>query len=90
MESADVHVPTYLECFAGLAVGLAVFFLLLGVAAVFGANTITSGGHYVHGPAALIVAIVLDLVFAAVFAGLQKLGFALLGVIRRTRATAAN
>jgi hypothetical protein len=75
--------PSYGQCFASLALGLAPVFLLLGVAALFGANTVTSGGQNVYGIGALIVAIVLNVVFAAVFAGLQKLGYVILGLVRR-------
>jgi hypothetical protein len=75
--------PTYGECFVSLALGMAPFFLLVGIAAVFGANTVTSGGQNVHGVGALVVCIVLGLVFPAIFAGVQKLGYLMLGVLRR-------
>ncbi|HUE78660.1 MAG TPA: hypothetical protein VMN38_03420 [Sphingomicrobium sp.] len=77
--------PSYGECFASLALGLAPIFLLLGVSALFGANTVTSGGQNVHGIGALFVSVVLIVVFAAIFAGLQKLGYVILGHLRRKR-----
>ena len=75
--------PSYGQCFASLALGLAPVFVLVGVSALFGANTVTSGGQYVHGIGALFVALILNVVFAAVFAGLQKLGYVILGLFRR-------
>jgi uncharacterized membrane protein len=66
------------------------FFLLLGVSAVFGANTITSGGENVHGVAALFVALIVNVVFAAIFAGLQKLGYVMLGVFPWKRGKAGS
>ena len=81
----ESRAPSYAQCFATLALGLAPVFLLLGVAALFGANTVTSGGQNVYGVGALIVAIILNIVFAAVFAGLQKLGYVILGLLRRKR-----
>lgn len=77
--------PSYGQCFVSLALGLAPFFLLLGVSALFGANTVTSGGQNVHGIGALFVAIIVNVVFAALFAGIQKLGYVILGVARRMR-----
>jgi hypothetical protein len=77
--------PSYGKCFASLALGLAPLFLILGVAAIFGANTVTANGHNVYGLTGLIVAIILNIVFAAVFAGLQKLGFIFLGPFKRFR-----
>ena len=81
----DNRAPSYGQCFASLALGLAPVFLLFGFSALFGANTVTSGGRNVHGIGALFVAIILNLVFAAIFAGLQKLGYVILGVVRRYR-----
>ena len=78
-------VPTYGQCFVSLALGMAPFFLLMGVLAVFGANTVTSGGQNVHGVGALVVCVVLGLVFPAIFAGVQKLGYLFLGLLRRNR-----
>lgn len=39
MRTADAE-PSYGECFVSLALGMAPFFLLLGIAAVFGADTV--------------------------------------------------
>jgi hypothetical protein len=75
--------PSYAECFVSLALGMAPFFLLMGILAVFGANTVTSGGQNVHGIGALVVCVVLALVFPAIFAGVQKLGYIFLGMLRR-------
>jgi len=66
--------PSYGECFVSLALGMAPFFLLIGISAIFGANTVTSGGQNVHGIGALVVCVVLGMVFPAIFAGVQKLG----------------
>lgn len=82
MRTADAE-PSYGECFVSLALGMAPFFLLLGIAAVFGADTVTSGGHNVHGIGALVVCSVLGLVFPAIFAGVQKLGYIFLRLLRR-------
>ena len=79
----DNRVPSYGQCFASLAFGLAPIFLLIGVSALLGANTVASGGRNVHGVGALLVAVILNLVFAAIFAGLQKLGYVFLGLVRR-------
>ena len=57
----------------------------LGISAVFGANTVTSGGQNVHGIGALVVCAVLGLIFPAVFAGVQKPGYIFLGLRRRKR-----
>ncbi len=84
------HTPSYGRCFASLALGMAPIFLLLGVSALFGANTVTSGGQNVHGIGALFVSITLNVVFAAIFAGLQKLGYVILGVLRRKRTEAES
>ena len=75
--------PSYGQCFASLALGMSPFFLLLGLAGVFGANTVSAGGENVHGIGALLVAAVLSLIFPAVFAGVQKLGYIFLGLFRR-------
>ena len=80
--------PSYGECFVSLALGMAPFFLLLGIAAVFGANTVTSGGQNVHGIGALVVCAVLGLIFPAVFAGVQKLGYIFWELLRRKRSKA--
>jgi uncharacterized membrane protein len=83
-----IRTPSYGQCFVSLALGMAPFFLLLGFAALFGANTVTSGGQNVHGIGALFVAVVVNVVFAAIFAGLQKLGYVILGLFRRRRSEA--
>jgi len=75
--------PSYGQCFVSLALGMAPIFLLLAISAMFGANTVTSGGQNVHGIGALFVCIVLNLIFPAIFAGLQKLGYIFLGLLRR-------
>ena len=85
MSSMENRAPSYGQCFASLALGLAPIFLLLGISAIFGANTVTSGGQNIHGIGALFVALILNLVFAAIFAGLQKLGYVILGLVRRRR-----
>jgi uncharacterized membrane protein len=77
--------PSYGQCFASLGLGLAPFFLIVGLFALFGANTVTSGGQNIHGIGGLLVAIILNVVFAAVFAGLQKLGYVILALIQRAR-----
>lgn len=74
--------PSYGPCFASLALGMAPIFLLLGVSALFGADTVTSGGQNVPGIGALFVSIILNVVFAAIFAGLQKMGYVILGLRR--------
>lgn len=84
MEVKDTT-PSYGECFASLALGMAPFLLLAGILAVFGANTVTSGGQNVHGVGALVVCAVLGLIFPAAFAGVQKLGYIFLGLLRRKR-----
>jgi hypothetical protein len=76
--------PTYGTCFLTLLIGLAPLFLIMGIAGLMGANTVTANGQNVYGATALIVAVILNVVFAAIFAGLQKLGFWLLGLIRRS------
>lgn len=88
MARLDYPAPTYGACFASLGLGLAPVFLILGIAAVFGANTVTANGHNVYGVTGLVVAIILNVVFAAIFAGLQKLGFVLLGWIGARRSQA--
>jgi hypothetical protein len=75
--------PTYGSCFASLALGISPLFLLLGASAMFGANTVTFGGQNVHGIGALLVPIVINVVFAAILASLQKLGYVILGLRRR-------
>jgi hypothetical protein len=67
--------PTYGDCFLSLALGMSPIFILLAVSAIFGANTVSSGGQNVHGVGAVVVCVVLNLVFPAIFAGVQKLGY---------------
>jgi len=81
-----VKAPGYGQCFASLAVGLAPLFLILGVAAVFGSNTVTWNNQNIYGFPALLVAALLNVGFAAIFAGLQNLGYWILGLVRRDRA----
>ena len=78
--------PSYVRCFASLALGLAPFNLLFGISAVFGANTVTFNGQFVHGAAALVVCLVINLAMPAFFAGLQKLGYLLLRFLPNARA----
>lgn len=80
---ARAAAPSYGECFVSLALGMAPFFLLVGISAVFGANTVTSGDQNVHGIGAVVVCLVLGLVFPAIFAGVQKLGYIFFGFLRR-------
>ena len=82
METTN-HTPSYGRCFASLALGMSPFFLLLGVSALFGADTVTFGGENVHGVGALFIPLVLAAIFAAIFAGVQKLGYVMLGMFRR-------
>ena len=89
MEVKRSTTPSYADCFVSLALGMAPFFLLVGIAAVFGANTVTSGGQNVHGIGALVIALVLGLIFPAIFAGVQKLGYLFLGLLRRRQAEPA-
>ena len=77
--------PSYWECFASLALGMAPFFLLTAVSAMFGANTVTAGGENVYGLGALLVSAVLSLVFPAIFAGIQKLGYLIWRLLRPKR-----
>ncbi|OYW13933.1 MAG: hypothetical protein B7Y82_06260 [Sphingomonadales bacterium 32-65-25] len=79
----DDNVTSYGQCFASLALGLAPLFMLLGVAAFFGADTVTFGGKNIHGIGSVVVVVVLNAIFAALFAGLQKLGYIFLRFISR-------
>jgi tryptophan-rich sensory protein len=81
----EKRAPGYGQCFASLGLGLAPLFLLFGVSALFGANTVTFGGQNVHGIGALFVALILNVLFAGIFAGLQKLGYVILGFVHRKR-----
>lgn len=80
--------PSYGRCFASLALGMAPVFLLLGVSALFGANTVTSGGQNVQGIGALFVSVTVNVVFAALFVGLQKLGYVIWDPLRPKRTEA--
>jgi len=60
-------------------------FLVFGIAAVFGAHTVIFNGKRVFGPVALVDAVVLNIVYAVVFAILQKFGFLLLDVMQGRR-----
>jgi hypothetical protein len=75
-------VPGYGECYVSFALGIAPFILLCVIAALFGANTVQSGGQNVHGIGAVFLGIVMCLIFPAIFAGLQKLGYLIWGFIR--------
>ncbi|MCH8683824.1 hypothetical protein [Pedomonas mirosovicensis] len=81
--------PGYGLCFVTLALGMSPFFLLMGISALFGANTVTSGGQTVHGIGGLLLALVLNVIFAVIFAGAQKLGYVILRLFRRKRSEAA-
>ena len=50
------------------------FATLCGVLAIGGADTISVNGRYVHGPGALVAAIVIAFIFPALTAGLMALG----------------
>jgi len=77
--------PTYLECLASIFLGSFPLFLVFGFAAVFGANTVIFNGQRVHGWIALFDALLLSVVYAVVFALLQKFGFLLMDVVRRRK-----
>lgn len=74
---------SYGQCFASLALGMSPIFVIFGIAALFGADTVRYNGEGIHGLMALIVAIVWNVVFAAILAGLQKLGYVIIGLFRR-------
>ena len=82
--------PTYGQCFASLALGMAPLFLLLAISALFGGNTVTSGGQNVHGVGAIVVCGVLNVLFPAIFAGVQKRGYMFLDHIGRRRSGALS
>ena len=85
MEETPNRAPTFGTCFAALALGLFPFFLILAIAAFFGANTVTANGQNVYGVTAVITGLILNVFFATVLAGVQKLGFIFLGLLRRRR-----
>lgn len=74
--------PTFLECLASIFMGSFPLFLLFGLAAVFGANTVIFRGERVYGWVALLDAMVLNVVYAVLFAVLQKFGFLVLDTLR--------
>ena len=74
--------PTYLECLASIFLGSFPIFLLFGFAAVFGANTVIFNGQRVYGWMALLDAMILNIVYAIIFAMLQKFGFLLITMMR--------
>jgi hypothetical protein len=53
---------------------------------VFGANTVIFNGERVYGWIALLDAIILNIVYALLFAVLQKFGFLILDGLRGRRA----
>ncbi|HEX3676850.1 MAG TPA: hypothetical protein VHU79_05610 [Sphingomicrobium sp.] len=85
MNRKKVSEPSYLRCLASIFVGTFPVFLLFGVAAVFGANTVIFNGKRVYGLVALLDAVLLNVVYAIVFAILQKFGFLLLDVMQGRR-----
>ncbi len=84
----ETSAPTYGRCFLSIAVGLSPIFLIMGIAAVFGSNTVTWNGQNIYGLPALLVAVLLNILFAAIVAGLQKLGYWLLGFLPKKPASA--
>jgi len=84
---SDDYEPSYARGFLSLALGLSPMFVLFTVSAMFGANTVTFSGRNVYGAGALIVCIVLNIIFAAILAGLQKLGYIFLRVFRKNATT---
>lgn len=75
--------PNYGQCFASLALGMAPLSLFFAIAAMFGANTVHYNRQNVHGVSALLICAVLNVLVPAFFAGLQKIGFMFLALIRR-------
>jgi cell shape-determining protein MreD len=78
--------PSFFECLASVFIGSFPLFLLFGLAAVFGANTVIFNGERVYGWIALLDAIILNIVYALLFAVLQKFGFLILDGLRGRRA----
>jgi cell shape-determining protein MreD len=78
--------PSFFECLASVFIGSFPQFLLFGLAAVFGANTVIFNGERVYGWIALLDAIILNIVYASLFAVLQKFGFLILDGLRGRRA----
>jgi hypothetical protein len=77
--------PSYFRCLASIFVGTFPVFLIFGIAAIFGANTVIFNGKRVYGLIALLDAVILNVVYAVVFAILQKFGFLLLDVMQGRR-----
>ena len=50
------------------------FFVLCGLLALSGSNTVTVNGRYVHGVGGLVAAIAMGFLFPAFLAGLMTLG----------------
>lgn len=86
---SEGRTPSYRECFGTIALGLTPIFLLLGIAAVAGSNTVTWNNQYVYGPSAIPVALLVVLFFSVVLGGVQKLGYLIYGLFRRKNAPAA-
>ena len=84
---SDDYEPSYARGFLSLALGLSPMFVLFAVSAMFGANTVTFSGWNVYGAGALIVCVVVNIIFAAILAGLQKLGYIFLRVFRKNATT---
>jgi hypothetical protein len=78
--------PSFFECLASVFIGSFPLFLLFGLAAVFGANTVNFNGERVNGWIALHDAINQNNVYAFLFAVLQKFGFLILDGLRGRRA----
>jgi len=74
----ESRAPTYAQCFKSMAVGLAPLFILFGIAAIFGADTVRINRLPVHGPLALLYSVVMALLLAALCATFQKLGYFIL------------
>lgn len=85
----EKQAPGYQQCFLSLAVGLSPFFLLMGIAGLAGSNTVTWNGQYIYGIGALLAAIAMNLFFAAIIAGLQKLGYWIIGLVGHLRSREA-
>ena len=88
MKQVRAPEPSYVSCLASIGLGSAPLFLVFGLAAIFGADTVIFNGRRVHGWIALFDAVVLNIVYAFIFAVLQKFGFLLLNLIERRRARA--
>jgi len=58
-------------CLLGILLPL---FILAGLLALGGSDTVTVNGRYVHGPGGLLAAIVMGVLFPTLLAGLMTLG----------------